>query len=425
MRQGENISVASGDRARVVQGFAALGARFFRVEEESLKCYSNKDGSPVWSAELPFASGREEPSVAKADILAVSEELVVVFRPHTQSAAGYDLGGGKLKWLHEGEPIAQVDVTRVDTLNSGAQIANGRVLLYGQKAEILEAESGNRIWKLDPDGMALLPVELKRYRGKEKATSVEGSEALVELPSSEVEVFDAVSSTSSLSSSLFFESPNKGAIISPAAYWAHRRNESSEPAFAHLGSSSIWLGQGAIIRKIPTDIPVGSDQLAGSGTFLGENGSHGWFVEDGYLYHTDFTRNRTYAVGITDLGDAASIRALYAGNQIVVKGERGFKVINALSGKVVGESNWGEDVVSYLSVAGIGIPEQKGEGFLTWKGRVITSGPRASLVCRPLTDVIKGNSYLTSFEERVLICLGPASAAAEQNSFSEGRSEIE
>ena len=425
MRQGENISVASGDRARAVQGFAARGAHFFLVEERSLKCFSSKDGSPVWSAELPFASGREEPSVGKADILAVSEELIVVFQPHTQSAAGYDIGGGKLRWLHEGESSAQVNVAQVDTLNSGAQIANGRVLLYGQKAEILEAESGKRIWKLEPDDLALLPVELKRYRGKEEAISVEGSKALVEPPSSEVEVFDVLSSTSLLSSSLFFESRNKGAIVSPAAYWAHRRSESSEPAFAHLGSSSIWLGHGAIIRRIPTDIPVGSDQLAGSGTFLGENGSHGWFIEDGYLYHTDFTRNRTYAFGVTDLGDAASIRALYAGNQIVVKGERGFKVINALSGKVVGESNWGEDVVSYLSAAGIGVPEQKADGFLTWKGRVITSGPRASLVCRPLTDVIRSDSYVTSFQERVLICLGPAGEAAEQNSFSEGNTEIE
>lgn len=425
MRLGENISIASGDRARVVQGFAARGARFFLVEEESLKCYSIKDGSPVWTAELPFASDPEKLSVGKADILAVSEELVVVFRPHTQSAAGYDLGGGKLRWLHEGEPIAQDDFARIDTLNSGAQIANGRVLLYGQKAEILEAESGKRIWKLDPDGLAVLPVELRRYRGNEEAISVEGSEVSVELPLSEVEVFDAVSSTSLLSSSLFFESRNVGAIVSPVAYWAHRRSETSEPAFAHLGSSAIWLGHGAVIRKIPTDIPVGSDQLAGSGTFLGENGSHGWFVEDGYLYHTDFTRKRTYAVEVTDLGDATSIRALYAGNQIVVKGERGFKVINALSGKVTGESNWGEDVVSYLSAAGIGIPEREGEGFLTWKGRVITSGPRASLVCRPLTDVIKGDSYLTSFQERVLICLGPASAAGEKSSFSEGDTEVE
>ncbi|NRB73911.1 MAG: PQQ-binding-like beta-propeller repeat protein, partial [Verrucomicrobiales bacterium] len=425
MRQGENISVASGDRARVVQGFAARGARFFLVEEGSLKCYSTKDGSPVWSAELPFAAGREEPSVGKADILTVSEELVVVFRPHTQSAAGYDLGGGKLRWLHEGDPIAQADVVKVDTLNSGAQIANGRVLLYGQKAEILEAESGKRIWNLDSGALALLPVELKRYRGEEEAVSVEDPEALVEPPSPEVKVFDVVSSTSLLSSSLFFETRNVGAIISPAAYWAHRRSESSEPAFAHLGSSSLWLGHGAIIRKIPTDIPVGSDQLAGSGAFLGENGAHGWFVEDGYLYHTDFTRNRTYAVEVMDLGDAASIRALYAGNQVVVKGERGFKVINALSGKVVGQSNWGEDVVSYLSAAGIGIPEQGGEGFLTWKGRVITSGPRASLVCRPLRDVIESDSYLTSFQERVLICLGPASAPAEQESTSEGSPEIE
>ena len=206
----------------------------------------HQDGSPVWTAELLYCDP-EKASVGKADILAVSEELVVIFRPHTQSAAGYDLGGGKLRWLHEGEPIAQVDFARVDTLNSGAQIANGRVLLYGQKAEILEAESGKRIWKLDPDDLALLPVELKRYRGNEEAISVEGSEVSVELPLSEVEVFDAVSSTSLLSSSLFFESRNVGAIVSPAAYWAHRR-VIFRACFCHLGLV-LWLGR-AVIRKI-------------------------------------------------------------------------------------------------------------------------------------------------------------------------------
>ena len=397
----DSYSVTPGERARVVHGFAAKNGRFFLVEQGQLNCYSTTDGALLWSSEIPVLPHSTASSSDEGNILVVSDELAVVFRPELQAAASYDINGGKLRWLHQPK-VTETKASCINSLNSGAQISNGRVLLYGAEAEILNADTGKQIWSVDPEGLAMLPVDLKRDRGEEISEDENLTEPFVR---DSIEVFDVINSTPELSTSLFFESRELGAIVSPAAYWAFRRTESPEPSFAHLGKGHLWLGHGDVIRKIPTDIPVGSDQLKGSGAFVGENGSHGWFIKGGILYHTDFVRSRTYAIEVADLGAKDSIRAIMVENQVVARGTRGFKVINALTGRVVGQADWSEDVLDYLALSNVDLSADSDDSFLTWKGRITTSGPRASLICRPLNDIVEDGMYLTSFQERVLICL--------------------
>ena len=397
----DNYSLSPGDRAQVVHGFAARDGRFFLVEQGRLNCYSTTDGALIWSSEIPAFPYSTASSDDEGKILVVSDELAVVYLPKLQAAASYEVNGGKLRWQHQPK-IAETRASGVNSLNSGAQISSGKVLLYGAEAEILDADTGKQIWRFDPDGLPSLPVNLKRDRGEEvlEDGNLKGPDDI-----NTIEVFDAVNSVPELSTSLFFESRESGAILSPVAYWAFRRAESPEPSFAYLDKEHLWLGHGDIIRKIPTDIPVGSDQLKGLGAFVGVNGSHGWFIKEGLLYHTDFVKRRTHTVETADLGDENSIRAVMDRNQLIVRGTRGFKVINALTGRVVRQAQWGEDVLEYLASSSVDLSPDSGDSFLTWKGRITTSGPRASLICRPLNDIIKDGVYLTSFQESVLICL--------------------
>jgi thioredoxin-like negative regulator of GroEL len=404
----DSYSVSPGDRARLVHGFAASDRRFFLVEQGRLNCYSTIDGALIWSSEIPVLPRSTGSSGDDSNVIVVSDKMAIVFLPQLQAAASYELNGGKLRWLHQPK-IAETRSSGVNSLNSGAQISNGRVLLYGAEVEILNAETGKQIWSLDPGNLSVLPVDLKRDRGEEL---LEGENLTESLDMTSIEVFDAINSIPELSTTLFFESREIGAIVSPAAYWAFRRIESPEPSFAHLGREHLWLGHGDVIRKIPTDIPLGGDQLKGAGAFLGESGSHGWFIEEGLLYHTDFVRRRTYTVEVADLGAEDTIRALMVGSQLVARGTRGFKVINALTGRVVGQADWSEDVMDYLASSGVDLSPSSGDSFLTWRGRITTSGPGASLICRPLNDIAQDGVYLTSFQERVLICLEAAREGA-------------
>ena len=77
-----------------------------------------------------------------------------------------------------------------------------------------------------------------------------------------------------------------------------------------------------------------------------------------------------------------------------------------------GQADWSEDVMDYLASSGVDLSPGSGDSFLTWRGRITTSGPRASLICRPLNDIAQDGVYLTSFQERVLICLEAAREGA-------------
>ena len=172
-----------------------------------------------------------------------------------------------------------------------------------------------------------------------------------------------------------------------------------------ISGPNLWFAEGELIRRISAQIPIGSAQLPASGVFLGENGNHAWFLDKGSLYHADFYRRKGSFLDISDIGALPTIRSVMVGNQLVIKGANGLKIVNALTGQVVGQAAWPVQVQEYLHLLA-GSDEKKPDVvYPLWQGNIVTGGVTASPVCRSIEDFLGDGEYFSSFGNRVLICL--------------------
>jgi len=164
------------------------------------------------------------------------------------------------------------------------------------------------------------------------------------------------------------------------------------------------LMQGGKVRRISTRLPLASRELPSGGSYLGQTGNHAWFLDGESLHHVDFFRERASQLVIRDLGDPATVRGTIVGNQLVVRGNRSLKVINARTGQLIGEAPLPARLIEYLNHSGLDVPDSAGARAV-WQGRIYREGQGYPGYCLPVTDLVSGSRYFTTFGNRTLVCL--------------------
>lgn len=405
----------SGKAAR---SFALATDRFFLVRGNEFCAFAVADGSLLWSAaltapsaakEIP-ASGASRPSVT----FVVEGEKAVVFSPETQVLTCFETASGKLLWTTKiGEEI-QGEPGGMFSLNTGLTLREGHVFVYGLDSAILEAASGKIVWSFSGDESAVFPLVLREAREEELVTEVVSAKIPPtpgpQTPTADPALFDfqAGGDSGALNPTAFLSAPS--ALVGPGVFWAKERLWREEASYAEISEGYLMLMQSGKVRRISTRLPLASRELPASGSFIGQSGNHAWYLDGEYLHHVDFYRERASRLDVRDLGEPAAVRGTLVGNQLVVRGSRSLKVINARTGQVIGQGNLPDDLIDYLSQSGFD-GAQTVAAPAVWQGRIYREGRGYPGYCLPVTDLVSGNRYFTTFGNRLLVCLeAPAGA---------------
>lgn len=394
---------------------SVVGDRFFLLRGNEVTAYAIQDGSTLWTAGIPMPAGMA-PSRA-AVRFATSDKLIVAFVIATNEVHAFETESGKLAWhlsLDDGAQ-SKSEPGAYFALNTGLSLHGGRAFVYGRRSAIIDLASGERIWTLGADPPSSFPLVLRPDRDEEPAAEATSTPP----PAAPVQVamtgrlaalfdFQAVEGKGKLDPQAFLA--GEATLLSPAQYWVQSRKGSAGPALGSLSTGSLWLMQGEKVRRISSDLPVASQELTAAGTWIGRAGNHVWFLQGHLLHHADFARDRVSRLSVHDLGDPAYLRATVVGNQVVVRGSAAIRVINALSGEVLGQAAFPTTLIDYLQ--GFAKDFQFGAegtqaGDFAWQGRLRRDDPATAGLSLPVTDLVAGSQYHTVFGHRLVVSLGP------------------
>jgi len=375
------------------------------------------------------------------------------------SGAGPETGESAAEALLQSRGRGSPEVaSRLYSLNSGLDLDRGLVFVYGWETAVLDAATGRILWDFTGGGGVTFPVVLRRDRSvaeavdsagvgavavrarADESTSAEapGAEVPGEEPDPDSVPAELASANGSASRGGRIETgvslidylkgpPRRGtrpplfrdgrgesaAMLSSGAYWARARLRSGGAAMGVLDGGYLWLMQDGRVRRVSARFPVAARELPAQGTYLGRSGQHLWFLEGATLHHLDFLHDRVSAVDVSAVG-GERVKAHLEGNQILVSGRDGLRVINAITGRIVGSGEWPRNFVDYLewSRNGEAVDPSPEPAISLWQGQVLplsVGGPR---YCLPLADAIRGEHYVERFGERVLVSFGPPRGVA-------------
>ena len=404
------------------RSFALEEDRFFLIRDGKFCAFAVADGSLIWSASLPTvgeSAGGQGRGGSRADLsFAVTDKMAVVFSPSTQSLFCFETVSGKLLWQLPPGDLPNDVGEGIYSLNSGLSFSEGRVFAYARDSSIVDAGSGKVVWRLTGNDSATFPVVLREERTE---ISEKGAETAVAVIKEQDKVVGGVSSPPALfdfqaKSDAGLLSPSRflggsSSLVGPGVFWARSRLMRDEASFAEISEGYLLLMQGEKVRRISIRLPLASKELPARGSFLGQSGNHAWFLDGEFLHHVDFYRERSSRLSIRDLGAPSTFRATLIGNQLLVRGSRTIKLVNALTGQVIGQGVLPSILMDYLKESGIAETEPA-ETKPVWQGRIHRDGPGQPGYCLPVTDIISDGQYITVFGHTSLVCLESAASVA-------------
>ena len=421
----------SGDlrimQAKMARPFEVADRLLILLYGNELRAHSTDDGRIVWRADLPFSDetgvGSGSNGGAKpGTVFGVDEGIVVVFRPLTQQVAAVDLESGKLLWDRELPRNGDNGSPAPVSLNSGVSVSEGVAVLYGWTSTLLDTATGQSLWNLSGSKTAEFPIVIREDHGEE---AIAADAAIVEVASNQSEPWkkgvNEESDTTPLNLVDFLSVRDvefryseylqgRSSLVGPSVHWADARLSDGIPALAIMDRAHLWLMQGESVKRVLTQFPAASQELAAKGVFLGVKQSHAWFLDGSSLLHADFHRNLTTRLSLGKLGSDSTLGGVLTGNQLLVRGQVGVESINVLTGRVIGQANWPTSMSDYLKerfpdLGAAPAPEK------TWQGRIATRGPGQPGFCVPPSDLITADRYVISFGGDTLVAIGPGKSA--------------
>ncbi|MEM6915246.1 MAG: PQQ-binding-like beta-propeller repeat protein, partial [Verrucomicrobiota bacterium] len=391
---------------KMARPFLVEKDQFFIFSHGLLNCFSTSEGTLRWSATIPrrpLIEPRSYEGARPDTILATGNGVVVVFRPDEGWLFGFEALSGKQIW--ETKMNVENPVGNLSSLGAGLGIDNGTVFAYGWQSVVLDALTGKQLWGFDRTSATTFPVTLRKDRGEE--TEGNGAEEISPAQESQLADFTRTGHFGTLSSL----EGEKLSLVSPAVYWTRSRLAGSVDSLGVLSDGFLWLMQDTTLRRLSLRLPVSSRQLEAKGTFVGVVKNHAWFLEGETMHHLDFNTERVSRLDLRDLGK--NLRAVLSGNQIVIRGFREARAINALTGKTVSSLSFPPELLSHLNeVAQVRPYADRSEHF--WRGVVYQPENGEPRYCLPIRDSVSKAGYVTQFGANVLVCLRPTDFTASE-----------
>ena len=361
-----------------------------------LLCLSGEDGETEWIAELagdPVVGG----FVASPVRLFSDGSRIVCYNCLSAVAAAFESANGKLQWEREVLPEGGGAATPLE-YNCGASYSDGRLLVYGRHAAILDTDSGKTIWSFDPKGGRQFPISLPMPEDRSAGGGLGGSfNFAVSSPSSSQ--FQPVQANYLSQGGLRAEPAEfasiGGSFVAPAAAWLGYLQGGNAGMGILSGSRLILLGMG--IDVLSLDLPLaGLHRNLYNNTFVGLSGNKACFISGERLSILNITRN---TVSVADLSklvaqDVAELQVTIAGTRVYASGQRGVACLNIHTGGEIFFSPWPDAVKRRLLPEGVQ-SGGRGESIANlshvhfWHGRVINA------------NLVRGTAFLPLAQARV------------------------
>lgn len=415
--------------------------RFFLPIENGISCHSVEDGSLLWETDLALGlaaapwSATHDLRLARPPLeLSMQDGRLLAFSPAINVAASLEAETGKLIWLRTlaapgadaiataigpGQPVAGDDKNPVFSLNSGAAFGDGRMMVFGSRAEILETTSGETLWSLGVETLRQFPVHLRKLAEQDsEPTEAEHDADQAELnPTSEAlsgairggrraaSINHRADESARYAAAVPFVQYS-GRLLAPAAYWAQGRLGNSVPHDAQIVAGDLLL-LGKATHRISLALPVGSDEfnVDPASTWIGATRTSAWTLHDNSLRRIDFERGSVDAISLDEIGAEAGVSSvILSGGRLYAIGDAGVLVLNAFSGGVITKLEWPDALQVYRHTLSGEWRDQVAQRRV-WQGGVF-GGSGRPLIC------IGDDRRATVSNRRLYVTMSPGSFVA-------------
>jgi outer membrane protein assembly factor BamB len=371
-----------------------------------IECRSVADGSLKWATDLGLENG-SPPWAATHDLrearpsleMAIRDGRVLAYAPAIGVAAAIESASGKLLWLRtlNGADVENGEVGGVFDISSGAAFgADGQMLVFGARSEILDQADGSTLWSLGLKVARKFPLRLRSLTDDEldaRDREFERADAADTDAGERPAVGSGLATVSSLGVSISHGADAgirlaaagnfvkfSGSLLAPAAEWV-RRATRSKGGFSHdaeiVNGDLILAGVG--LYRISLDLPVSARHFESelSATWLGMAGSHAWTFDGTRLRAVNLDTRADLTVELGDVvGEHGVAAAVLHGSRIYVSGDSGVLVLNAFNGTKVAKIEWPiafSDYRARREATGVGAWSDMVSARRVWQGSVFGS----------------------------------------------------
>lgn len=425
-------SVQLGTQSGQVSNFLAAGVKKVRsmlVDEDrgfylsvgnQIRSYLVKDGSMQWQSDLlpagiiELSTVKNAPSVARPDpVMFLEGDHLLCYAPALDVAACFQKQSGKLIWSRDfGKEGLQKGL--VYSLNSGAAFSEGRLFLFGKSCQILDSATGKTLWSFDDSGVHRFPVVLDRVSEDDEKTDLPKTDASTINMNSPVFATGVTNSVATKPLTTFVDHENdvmsrmkqlkpflqgEGALVAPAVQWNGFRMTGNRIADARIAGSNLLLMGDEEMQQISLHLPIGANRVDANGVLIGVAGDKVWFLDGAELMQRSLSNNQIQVINIEGQPDGGrGVRAVMSGSRIYVSHAQGLTVLNAFSGKMIGENPWPTLMKKYLIKAGFENGGNEEPMDAAWQGYV-RSIPGRPIYCFPLRNRAQGGRLYTMVDD--------------------------
>ena len=281
-------------------------------------CLSAKDGSVLWRVDV---RGKSVPGSAAGVSVFVHGARVLACAPASCSVICLDPATGKTVWERSldvaGRPPS-------GTLGSGADLSGGRLLIYGPRAAVLDADTGEVEWSFEPERVRSFPLRLEEPETPE-ARAARASSPLAAyafggpgaslrapymnyggkvirsgygfggsgLPRPKPAYVPHLSRSGGGHAHAHGVATSGTVYAAPAVVWA--ANATAERLALLVGDRVILVSRNEM-RILRLDLPLAGKQVSCSGAFVGMAGRTACFLNPSGLTLVDIVRGEAHSV---------------------------------------------------------------------------------------------------------------------------------
>lgn len=385
---GQTSSRSSSSRSRTVKGqtlpqcVADTDGNVILPFRGYLLCLSGEDGRPKWLGEMGGIAVAEH-GITNPLTLFVDGDQVLAYNSVTAVAASFDRRSGKLDWEREILPRkgasrpANSGYTLTD-FTAGASYSDGRMLVYGRHAAIIETSQGKTVWSFEAGDVRAFPIKLAspedaRNRGSLVPNPATWNTGRNSGPSNIN--YLGRSADSSVDSGFALRG---GSLLAPATSWTTYVGSGQLGMGVLVGKRLMLFGKGLDVLSL--DLPLaGMQRNFYSNVFVGTSGNKACFLSGSQLTILNLSRNTVVEVSLAGVVDATSaeLQVSIAGTRVYASGGNGVRCLNIHSGGTIFESPWPQRVARMISSSGAQGEASKDSTSMShyWQGRIASIQP--------------------------------------------------
>ncbi len=326
------------------------GKRFYAPGFGQVDCYAAEDGRLLWSADVGATGAAPKARGQVPVAIFLVDGKVLTCDPVSATLTRIDPATGKIVWDHT---LPDAKPFQLNPYNSGASLSGGRLLIYGSKTAVVDAESGEIEWSFEPLRVRCFPVKLSGssafpasrppsnppYYG---GFSRHGRWSYGHGPGGAARQVPCVDYLQPRGNGRI-ASNNPMRLTSSAVAWASMAGQGGMRRGILIGERLLLLDQSGL-RIIRTDLPLAGKQISVGGQFVGMAGRTACFLSGSTLQLVDVTTGALQSHHVGDSLRKMPVYALVDGLVVYIVGQEGMIGVHARTAQRIFQFPWPAEV---------------------------------------------------------------------------------